>query len=104
MTIYDKLCDIIRNPIWRTIQDGGIVIFNAFLQYGYQMKGLVESKPNNVTSFEIQYERAIQDGGIVIFNAFLQYGYQMKGLVESKPKINVTSFEIQYGGPSKMAE
>jgi hypothetical protein len=36
-----RKCDIIRNPIWRIIQDGGIVIFNAFLQYGYQMKGLV---------------------------------------------------------------
>jgi hypothetical protein len=29
------------NPIWRQIQDGGLDILNAVLQYGYQLKGLV---------------------------------------------------------------
>ncbi|RVE43809.1 hypothetical protein evm_011546 [Chilo suppressalis] len=33
------------------IQDGGLVIFDALLQYGYQMKGLAENNSNNkVTS------------------------------------------------------
>jgi hypothetical protein len=29
------------NPIWRQIQDGGLDMLNALLQYGYQLKGLV---------------------------------------------------------------
>lgn len=39
--------NIILNTIWRTNQDGGIVIVNAFLQYEYQMKWLVESNSKN---------------------------------------------------------
>jgi hypothetical protein len=37
------------NPIWWHIQDGGLDIFNALLQYGYRLKGLVmnNSKTKN---------------------------------------------------------
>ena len=40
MTMHVKLCDVILNPTWLTIQDGGLVIFKVPIQYGYQMKGI----------------------------------------------------------------
>jgi hypothetical protein len=39
------------NPIWRQIQDGGPDIFNAVLQYGYQMKGLVKNNSKTKVTF-----------------------------------------------------
>jgi hypothetical protein len=48
MTMHGLLCDVILNPTWRQVQNGGLVIFHALVQYGYQMNGLVmnNSKTN----------------------------------------------------------
>lgn len=42
MTMHGYLCAAILNTTWPNTQDGGLVIFNTFLQYGYQMKKLPE--------------------------------------------------------------
>jgi hypothetical protein len=74
------LCDVILSLTWRHIQNGGLVIFNALLQYGYQIKGLVYYSKTKVTLLYAIW-RHIQVKCSDIFNPLLQYGYQMNGLI-----------------------
>jgi hypothetical protein len=46
------------NPIWWHIQDGGLDIFNALLQYGYHFKGLVMNNSKTKT---------LDDNAILLF-------------------------------------
>jgi hypothetical protein len=62
------------NPIWRQIQDGGLDILNALLQYGYQLKWFVMNNSKKKVTLPDQWTR-------YIFNALLQHGYQIKGVV-----------------------
>lgn len=40
--MHGKLYDVILNPIWRITYDGELFNFNLLIQYGYQMKGIIE--------------------------------------------------------------
>ena len=42
-SLDDKLSHVILNSTWWNSQNGGLVIFNELLQYGYQMKRLAEN-------------------------------------------------------------
>jgi hypothetical protein len=85
--MHGLLCDIILNPTWGHIQDGGLNIFNALLQYWYQMIGLVfNNSKKKATSLLVQYGEFLK----------LKTQFESK-MTSNRAKILYTHSSLEFG-------
>lgn len=65
-----QLCEVTLNSTWQNTQDGGLAIFNALLQCGYQIKRFAEKNTG-----KLPYKGFFKNIFLIIIFKFTRYKF-----------------------------